>query len=291
MASLARLAATACALAFALVAVAGAATGAARATTPKPKLPAPTGPRFWPSPAETDPERKDIEVLFTFDDGPNATTTPQVLDILKAHQIRAVFFLVGNMVGSDNKKIPAIIDRILAEGHVIANHTQSHKDLCRVDEPTAVRDIDAGHATIQRVSGIDAAWFRAPFGARCEMLERLLAERKIGHFHWDLDPQEWRSGSDATRVVKYITGELGRAHGRNILLLHDIKRVTVKALPEVLAWIDAENARRAKSRKKKIRIASAPAVALEQMPGLAAWASDATRELRGLPATIAALLP
>lgn len=246
----------------------------------------------WPQPAAGESVSGDNEVLFTFDDGPNPVTTPQVLDILKAHGIHAVFFLVGNMVNNENKKIPAIIARILAEGHVIANHTQGHKDLCRVKmEETAVKDIDDGKATIERAAGITVQWFRAPYGVRCARLDRLLAERHIEHFHWDLDPQEWKHGN-VDRTVKYVTGELARAHGRSVLLMHDIKQVTVKALPQILDWIDQENAKRAKSRKRKIKILSAPALALERLPpGLADWVVEATADIRTLPKAIASVLP
>ena len=245
----------------------------------------------WPTPAAGESASGDIEVVLTFDDGPNPTYTPQILDILAERKIQAVFFLVGEMVGSPNKKVPPIVERILREGHVIANHTQTHQDLCRVKEEKAVWDLDEGKATIERVAGIPVVWFRAPYGVRCERVDKLLAERGITHFHWDLDPQEWRHGN-VDKTVKYVTGELKRAHGRAVLLLHDIKPVTVKALPQILDWIDAENAKRAKSRKRKIRILPAPALAIEQLPpGLADWFVEATYDLRRLPKSIASVLP
>jgi peptidoglycan/xylan/chitin deacetylase (PgdA/CDA1 family) len=246
----------------------------------------------WPSPAAGDGPDDAVEVLFTFDDGPNPVTTPQVLDILKAHRIRAVFFMVGEMV-KDNKKAAAIVERVLREGHVIANHTMRHKDLCRIKttDEAAVRDLDDGKAAIEEATHLELTWVRIPFGVRCDRVDKLLAERHLSHFHWDLDPQEWRHGN-VEKTVKYVTGELSRAYGRNVLLMHDIKQVTVKALPEILAWIDAENAKRQKSRKRKIRILQAPALVIERLPeGMAAWLADAASGARDLPKTIAALLP
>lgn len=245
----------------------------------------------WPTPAAGESASGDIEVLFTFDDGPNPTTTPQVLDILAKHDIKAVFFLVGEMVGSQNKKVPAIVERILRDGHVIANHTQTHKDLCRVKLDVASKDVDDGKSTIERIAQVPVTWFRLPFGVRCAQVDALLAERGLRHFHWDLDPQEWRH-NNADKTVKYVTGELARAHGRVVLLLHDIKPVTVKALPRILAWIDEENARRAKSRKRKIRVLQAPDLAREQLPaGLTDWLAEAATPWRALPASVASMLP
>src|SRR5688500_4743008 len=101
-----------------------------------------TAAEGWPTPAAGNSASGDPEVLFTFDDGPSPTTTPKVLDILAKHHIRAVFFLVGEMTKSGNKRVPAIIERILREGHVIATHTMTHKDLCRVAEDKAISEID-----------------------------------------------------------------------------------------------------------------------------------------------------
>ncbi|MBA2544085.1 MAG: polysaccharide deacetylase family protein [Deltaproteobacteria bacterium] len=245
----------------------------------------------WPTPAAGESASGDIELVLTFDDGPNPTTTPQVLDILKAHKIKAIFFLVGEMADSRDKRIPKILDRMLADGHVIANHTMRHKDLCRVKEDKAVEDLDKGKEAIERATKFELAWLRLPFGVRCDRVDQMLADRKVKHFHWDLDPQEWKHG-DTTKTVNYVTKELTRAGGRAVLLLHDIKKVTVEALPQILKWIDEENARREKSRKMKIRILQAPALAAEQLPkGLLPWLADATDGARALPQVLASLLP
>jgi peptidoglycan/xylan/chitin deacetylase (PgdA/CDA1 family) len=251
----------------------------------------PAAAKSWSSPAAGRSASGDPEILFTFDDGPNPITTPKVLDILAQHHIHAVFFLVGDMI-ERNPRAPAIIARILREGHVIANHTMHHSDLCRgkTIEPS-VADIDDGKATIEKAAGIPIVWFRAPFGARCDRLEGLLVERQTEHFHWDLDPQEWKHGNLKT-TVNYVTGNLARASDRNVLLMHDIKRVTVKALPEILAWIEAENGRREKSHRRRIRILQAPELAIEQLPkGLAAWLTEAGGRVRGLRADLASVLP
>lgn len=255
----------------------------------KPEKPVQKG---WPTPAAGESASGDVELLFTFDDGPNPATTPAVLDILAQHHIKAVFFLVGEMAGSENKKVPGIIQRMLHDGHVIATHTMTHKDLCKLKDPEkAAREIDLGRETIERVAGVKTAWFRTPYGVRCARLEEMLAERHLQHFHWDLDPQEWKHGN-VDKTIKYVTGELAHASGREVLLMHDIKAVTVKALPEILKWIDEENTRREKSRKRKIRILQAPALAVERLPaGFVAWLADATAGARELPKTIANVLP
>jgi len=251
----------------------------------------PAAAKAWPAPAAGPSASGDPELIFTFDDGPNPTTTPRVLDILKEHHIKAVFFLVGEMVDSRNKKIPGILERMQREGHIIANHTMTHADLCRVKEPKAIAEIDDGKAAIEHAIGHSISWFRVPFGTRSERLEAELTERETVPFHWDLDPQEWKHG-DKVQTVNYVTGSLARSNARNVLLMHDIKQVTVAALPEILTWIDEENARRAKDNRPPIRIVQAPDLAREQLtPGLTAWAGDVLGRVKSLRGDVARVLP
>lgn len=254
-------------------------------------LTSPAAAKVWPTPAAGPSASGDPEIVFTFDDGPNPTLTPKVLDLLEQHHIKAVFFMVGEQAAKPNKLVRPIVQRMLRDGHVIANHTMTHADLCRVEEPKAAAEIDGGKAAIERVVGMPLVWFRAPYGARCDRLEAELAARATHHFHWDLDPQEWRGGNKA-KTVRYVTGALSRMHGRNVLLMHDIKRVTIAALPEILAWIDEENARRAQSGGRPIRIVPAPELAIEQLPpGTVALADDIVDRLRGLRTDLARVLP
>jgi peptidoglycan/xylan/chitin deacetylase (PgdA/CDA1 family) len=248
---------------------------------------------IWPQPAMGESKSGDVELLLTFDDGPAPGTTPAVLDILKAHHIQAVFFLNSYRMEEGNKKVPPILKRILADGHIIANHTANHADLCKkkLTDERAAYEIDHGKEVIEKEAGIPIAWFRAPYGARCPRVEQMLAERHIFHFHWDLDPQEWKR-PNADRVVKYVIGELEHAHSRDVLLLHDIHEVTIKALPQIIQWIDDENAKRARSHKHKIVFLRPSELAIERLPpGLADWFVDATSDLRALPKLVANALP
>ena len=259
---------------------------AAKGDAPEAK---PKHPKGWPLPAAGPTESGDPELIFTFDDGPNPKTTPAVLDALAKHHIHAVFFMVGEMAA--NKQAAPIIDRIVREGHIIGNHTMTHQDLCRLkDEARAEREIDDARLTIEKVSGLLLAWFRTPYGVRCERVEDLLAARHLGHFHWDLDPQEWKHGN-AKKAIDYVEKQVGKMNGRNVLLMHDIKKATVEALPEILDWIDEENARRKSEHKRRIRIIQSYELAAERLPaGLVDWMSDAADPQRWTGA-LASVLP
>lgn len=220
--------------------------------------------RGWPTPAAGPTMTGDPELVFTFDDGPNKDLTPLVLDTLAKYHVKAVFFLVGEMAAQ--KYAPAILDRMLREGHIIANHTMSHRDLCRLQDPArAAKEIDDGKATIEAASGWHVTWFRTPYGVRCDRVDQLLGERRLTHFHWDLDPQEWKHGNKK-RTVDYVTKQIGRMTGRNVLLMHDVKKATVEALPEIFEYIQAENARRKETRRRRIRILQSWEIAVEKLP-------------------------
>jgi peptidoglycan/xylan/chitin deacetylase (PgdA/CDA1 family) len=249
-------------------------------------------PKGWPLPAAGPTTTGDPELVFTFDDGPNPKTTPFVLDTLAAHHVHAIFFMVGEMAGSKNERVPGIVQRVVADGHVIGNHTMTHKDLCRIkDDDRAAHEIDDAKATIERVSSISLGWFRTPYGVRCERVEELLAERGLQHFHWDLDPQEWKH-NNAKKAIDYVEKELGRLQGRAVLLMHDIKPATVEALPVILDWIEEENARRLAAHKRRIRIIQPYELAAERLPaGELDWLADAAPDPRAWAAALASALP
>jgi peptidoglycan/xylan/chitin deacetylase (PgdA/CDA1 family) len=250
--------------------------------------------KAWPSPAAGPTMSGDPELIFTFDDGPNPKTTPIVLDALAKHHIHATFFLVGEKLNFFPKEAPELIQRELREGHIVANHTMHHKNLCRksVDDDAAAHDIDDGKAKIETATGgYTTVWFRTPFGVRCERVDNLLEARHLTHFHWDLDPQEWKH-NNTQKALDYVEKAVGKMTGRNVLLMHDVKTATAEALPQILDWIDAENARRAESHQRKIRIIQSWELALERLPpGLADWIADATPDPTALAHAIGAAMP
>jgi peptidoglycan/xylan/chitin deacetylase (PgdA/CDA1 family) len=253
-------------------------------------VPADAKAKGWAQPAAGATMTGDPEVIFTFDDGPDPEKTPIVLDILAQHHIKAIFFMVGRNV-ADPKAAP-VLARILREGHIIANHTMHHGDLCGIKEDAdAAAEIDDGANIIKKVSDWTPIWFRAPYGVRCDRVDAMLAERNITHFHWDLDPQEWRH-NNTKRAVAYLIKQFTMMKGRNVLLMHDIKKATVEALPQLFEWLDAENARRAELRIRRIRIIQAPEVAMERLPaGLLDWLGEATPGRDALSRAVASVLP
>ena len=127
-------------------------------------------------------------------------------------------------------------------------------------------------------------FYRNPYGSRCKQIERLLEERGLRHLHWDLDAHEYLH-PDARTVADYFIHGLANLEGRAVVLLHDTHITTVKALPLILDWIDAENARRRQDGRKTIRILGYDDVVRERIPpAVVALGQEAAQALVDIPA-------
>lgn len=178
--------------------------------------------RFKPTPS-------DKVVALTFDDGPWPGQTERILDILKAEKVSATFFVIGRQVYANQE----LSRRILAEGHLIGNHTQSHQVLDRVS-PAAVRQqIADGQTAIQQVVGVRAKWFRPPGGGLSAAVGAETGRFNLRIAMWTVDPQDWRQPRGGL-----LTSELLRTVKPGaIVLLHDgggNRQATIDALPAVI---------------------------------------------------------
>lgn len=247
----------------------------------------------WPTPAAGPSTSGDPEVLFTFDDGPHETYTPQILDALAAHGVKAIFFWVGWRLGERGAgpKRRAVVARAVAEGHVVGNHTMSHPHLCKLKPDKLAWELDEAFRLLSELSGTEVRLFRSPYGGKCERLEEMLAARGVQHMHWDMDAREYLH-HDGEQMKKYFVGRLSRLEGRAVILIHDTHAVSAKVLPKLLAWIDEENARRVAAGRRPIRIISYTDLAREQIPpAVASAARDVTDAVLAFaPAVLAELV-
>ena len=179
------------------------------------------------------------QVALTFDDGPDPEWTPQVLDILKAANVKAAFFLVG----ANAEKYPGLVRRIVAEGHEIGNHTYYHPNLA-LCWPEHIRlELNATQLLLETITGRSTTLFRPPYAAdtspsKISELTPLQIAQDLGYLVVleNIDPQDWaRPGTDT--IVKRVKEQ--RRDG-NIILLHDgggDRSETVAALPRILDYL------------------------------------------------------
>ena len=174
------------------------------------------------------------ELVLTFDDGPWPTTTPKVLDALKAECVLATFFLIGRNVAAH----PELARRELAEGHSIGHHTYSHPLLSRMAPAKAEAEIDRGIAEDEfalygrRRSDPTTPFFRFPgFASNGAELDRLQA-RHIVVFGADVWASDWLPMTPE-QELQLILARIERL-GSGIVLLHDTKAQTARMLPAFL---------------------------------------------------------
>jgi peptidoglycan-N-acetylglucosamine deacetylase len=196
------------------------------------------------------------KLLLSFDDGPDLRGTPLILDELDRRGLKAIFFVTGWRLKGDRPEDIArrdLVRKIAAHGHLVANHTMSHHDLCQ--NPTEqAEEIDANAELITETTGVRPFLFRSPYGAFCQSLEAALNARGLTDVGWNLDPQDWKVERDEEAVMSYLTTTLGGLKGRGILLMHDTHLASVYALPRVLDWLARQSARDKREGRQPIQI-------------------------------------
>lgn len=208
------------------------------------------GPRttFYPSSSPR-------EVLLSFDDGPDLRGTPLILDELDRRGIKAIFFVTGwRLLGNKPEDMARrdLVRKIAAHGHLVANHTMNHENLCQNPEKQSA-EIDTNTELIAQTTGVRPLLFRSPYGAYCQSLHATLTARQMPEIGWNIDPQDWKR-NDEDAVYAYLVGKLSGLRGRGIMLLHDTHAASVHALPRVLDWLVRENARAVRERRDPVNI-------------------------------------
>jgi len=181
-------------------------------------------------------------VAITFDDGPDPSYTPQILDILKQYNVKATFFMVGRQV----ERHPEIARRIVAEGHEIGNHTYSHYNLFRAPPERIREEILEGERAIRAITGVKTALFRPPRGLYDENVMQVLRQKGYNLVLWSVSSEDWAEIS--TRDI--VANIMRRAGPGDILLFHDSGNLirfergnrlnTVQALPLIIEGLQRQ---------------------------------------------------
>lgn len=166
-------------------------------------------------------------VAISFDDGPHPTLTPKLLDILKARNVKATFYVIGKNVA----QYPEIVKRMVAEGHEVGNHTWNHPSLTKLSAATVANEIQKTTRAIIDACGIAPTTMRPPYGATNAALNKRMAQEfGLPVILWSVDPQDWkirRASHVSNHLIQHTTAG-------DILLAHDIHPSTVEAMPATL---------------------------------------------------------
>lgn len=171
-------------------------------------------------------------VVLTFDDGPHPRTTPQILEILRRRNLKAIFFVLGIQA----QKYPEIVRQIHEQGHIIGNHSYSHKNLAQLNEEKLREELGKTSALIEKITGRRPEFLRPPYGAMNRNVLRVAASEGMGIVLWTIDPKDWQNKNELA-IVRNTDRQLGISSGDHrggALLLHDIYPATVRALDTIL---------------------------------------------------------
>lgn len=172
------------------------------------------------------------EIYLSFDDGPDPVHTPPLLDLMKAHGVKATFFLIGDQV----QRHPELVQRIVDEGHAIGNHSMTHPRMPKLSARAQLADIAAADGVLRRFNGRPRQLFRPPNGRAtlATIFNSLMRRRPL--VLWSIDSKDYELNAD--QVVARL--EQTRLRGGDILLFHDDGSVALAALSRLLPkWVDS----------------------------------------------------
>lgn len=152
-------------------------------------------------------------IALTFDDGPNATYTPQMLEVLRQYGARCTFFVVGGLIGKNRQ----LIERIEAEGHEVGIHSWRHTDYTSLSDGGVSADLARCRAALDPLLTRPVRWVRPPYGA---VNARVRAAINAAGYHvamWSVDPRDWTTPGSSVIANRVLSG----ARDGAVVVMHD----------------------------------------------------------------------
>lgn len=153
-------------------------------------------------------------VALTFDDGPDATYTPMILEMLHKNGVPATFFVLGSQVD----KYPRVMQWIQKAGHEVGNHGYHHYDLNKLTEQEIYDEIKRAEKSILQSTGILAQYYRPPGGVMTPDVMNAVQSCGYDIIHWSVDPRDWSLARTASVIAKSVKRNVTAG---DIILFHD----------------------------------------------------------------------
>jgi peptidoglycan/xylan/chitin deacetylase (PgdA/CDA1 family) len=179
-------------------------------------------------------QKKENAIALTFDDGPSGKYTPEVLALLKQYQAKATFFCIGRKLAGNEE----LLKRIIAEGHVIGNHSYSHSNFFPLlGKKKIAEEIIKTNELLENILGVKCSIFRPPFGVMNPAIAWAVKKCGMHLVGWNL-----RSYDGTDQNYKNVTDRIvSKLKPGSVVLLHDDRENIVQILKEVLEYAQANN--------------------------------------------------
>ena len=166
-------------------------------------------------------------IAITYDDGPHPQNTPRLLDMLRARNIKATFYVIGRSV----ELYPQIVKRTVAEGHEIGNHSHTHRLLSKLSDAEVRSEMARCRDSVGRAAGVQPRTMRPPYGGLLQRQRELVhSEFDYPVILWSVDPLDWKRPGAGVISSRILSG----ASAGGIVLAHDLHAQTVDAMPATL---------------------------------------------------------
>ncbi|HYE12391.1 MAG TPA: polysaccharide deacetylase family protein [Patescibacteria group bacterium] len=190
--------------------------------------------------SKTDSTHYPKVAYLTFDDGLDSTVTPIILDILKQHEVKGTFFILGNTI----EKNSSLLKRMVEEGHSIGNHTYTHKKENIYSSAAGLRaEIEKTNAALFKAIGVTTSLFRPPYGGpyiRKDAFQEVLKPYKT--ILWNVDSRD-SSARDVSRevILNNVKNQVKNKKSA-VIIMHDSGThiETAHALPDIIKYLKEE---------------------------------------------------
>jgi peptidoglycan-N-acetylglucosamine deacetylase len=175
--------------------------------------------------------RNEKKISLTFDDGPDDSITPRIIEILQQYKVKGNFFFIG----SEAEKHPQVVKNAYKNGNLVLSHSYHHVDLSVLNKEQQLEEITRAGSALQSLIGKEPAMIRPPYGETNETLMKNAELKGYSIIIWSIDTLDW-SQMEADNIIRNVTNHLRNG---DIILMHSDseKTETAKALPKIIEAI------------------------------------------------------
>jgi peptidoglycan/xylan/chitin deacetylase (PgdA/CDA1 family) len=171
--------------------------------------------------------RRKKALYLTFDDGPVSGVTESLLDLLKKHNVKATFFVLGKCA----EKEPVLMSRLYKEGHTIANHSYSHPNFTKLNDTEQRSEVNKTNDVIRQTTNSPCQLFRAPQGRWNLKLMYFLWKEKITAVHWNRDSLDFKKEPAEVIINRFKEQPVNAG---DIILFHDDNNLCISVLTQLI---------------------------------------------------------